>query len=214
MLTQDEYQAFLLAVAAVRDKAVGHLQTLSSPGAAIGFVTNLHRSVDKVVDQAVANGVHSECRVGCTYCCSARVEACVPQVLLIARAVKRLPTEAQEAVAERLRRYAQEVEEAGAAPVPCAFLVERQCSIYPMRPASCRRAHSLSKSDCANLAPSIPQDLDLIQGAEALMRGTAEAYAAIGLDADTVNLCQGVLLALSDAQAEARWARGGRLFEA
>ena len=76
--------------------------------------------------------------------------------------------------------------------------MDERCSIYPVRPAACRKAHSLSAPHCAEQSPTIPQNLRLLVDAEALMAGTALAYRDQPLPASAHELNAAVLAALND----------------
>ena len=96
---------------------------------------------------------------------------------------------------------------------PCSFLVHDRCTIYSVRPAACRKAHSLSAAHCAEQSPTIPQNLRLLVDAEALMAGTALAYRDQPLPASAHELNAAVLAALDGtasppAGALLRWYRG------
>ena len=96
---------------------------------------------------------------------------------------------------------------------PCSFLVHDRCAIYSVRPAACRKAHSLSAAHCAEQSPTIPQNLRLLVDAEALMAGTALAYRDQPLPASAHELNAAVLAALDGtasppAGALLRWYRG------
>ncbi|OGS80776.1 MAG: hypothetical protein A2061_03915 [Gallionellales bacterium GWA2_59_43] len=210
MLNNDEQLAYLDAIERVRQSAVNHLN--SNRGVAVDFVANLHRAVDKVAQQAGELDRKTECRPGCACCCSVRVEATEPEIFRIAREVKKLPPAQVTPLIERLRNFAATTDNASR--TDCAFLDEHLCSIYEIRPAVCRRAHSLSVESCKNFAPEIPQNLAMLLQADALMKGTSEAYRQVGLHASAHELCRAVLLALTDATAEARWHNGESVFPA
>ena len=95
----------------------------------------------------------------------------------------------------------------------CPFLKDRLCSIYQVRPAACRKAHSADVSQCEAHAPVIPQNLEIALNAEALLRGTSGAYRQRGFDASAHELVRAVLLALLDPSAQARWYNGEQVFE-
>jgi hypothetical protein len=63
-------------------------------------------------------------------------------------------------------------------------------------------------------APVIPQHLDMILDAEALIGGTSGAFRQRGLDGSAHELVRAVLLALVDPTAQARWFNGEQVFEA
>ncbi|MCK9200174.1 MAG: YkgJ family cysteine cluster protein [Gallionella sp.] len=208
MLSHDEQAAYLDSIERVRQSAVNHLG--SNRNVAIEFVANLHRAVDKVTRQSAGSGAQTECRPGCACCCSVRVEATEPEIFRIAREVKKLPADRVAAIVERLRNFAAATD--GAGRTDCAFLKDHLCSIYEVRPAVCRRAHSLSEESCKHFAPEIPQNLEILLQADALMKGTSEAYRQVGLHASAHELGSAVLQALTDETIEARWHDGEAVF--
>lgn len=210
MLSEDERKATLDAIERVRQSAVNHLGANRS--SAVYFIANLHRAVDKIAQQADL-GQKTDCRPGCEYCCSVRVEASEPEIFRIAREVRKRPPAQVAALIQRLQGF---VAAAATDDVPsrrdCTFLEERLCSIYEVRPAVCRRAHSLSAEKCMSLAPEIPQNLGMLLGANALMHGTSKAYRETGFQSSPHELNSAVLLALTDETAEARWHDGESVF--
>ena len=208
MLSYEEQTAYLDSIERVRQSAVKHLR--SNPGVAIEFIANLHRAVDHVMQQSNGTDQQLECRPGCACCCSVRVEATEPEIFRIAREIKKFPADQVTAIVERLRNFVAATD--GASRTDCAFLENRRCSIYAVRPAVCRRAHSLSAESCKHFAPEIPQSLDMLLRADALMKGTSEAYREVGLHASGHELCNAVLLALTDETAEAKWHNGESVF--
>lgn len=212
MLSEDEQAAYLDSIERVRQSAVNHLGSNRDASSTVDFVANLHRAVDKIAQQADL-GQKTDCRPGCACCCSVRVEASEPEIFRIAREVRKRPSAQVAALVERLQGC---VAAASADDTPsrrdCTFLEERLCSIYEIRPAVCRRAHSLSAEKCRSFAPEIPQNLEMLLGADALMHGTSEAYREIGLHSSPHELNSAVLLALTDETAEARWHEGESVF--
>jgi Fe-S-cluster containining protein len=210
MLSHDEQAALLLSIGRVRRAAASGLAALlpagadADPGPAIGFIVHLHRGLDDVARRAADTGPVPECQAGCAHCCRVRVEATDPEVLRIARALRELPAAQHAACVAALRGHA--------AGQDCGFLVAGHCSIYALRPAACRKAHSLSAQQCAAQAPQIPQNLKLLLDAEALMAGTAQAYGDLQLAATPHELNAAVLAALDDPAAELRWRRGEPVF--
>ena len=208
MLSHEEQAAYLDSIERVRQSAVKHLD--SNRNGAVDFVANLHRAVDLVMQQSNGTDRQMECSPGCDCCCSVRVEATEPEIFCIAREVKKLPADRIAAIVERL--YSFTAASDGASRTDCAFLEDRRCSIYEVRPAVCRRAHSLSAESCKRFAPEIPQSLDMLLRADALMKGTSAAYREVGLHAAGHELCNAVLLALTDETIETRWYNGESVF--
>lgn len=90
------------------------------------------------------------CARGCAHCCSLRVEVTEAEASLIATAIP-----AGDPRRERIAARAAELahvsrEERLRTRVPCALLGEdRACSVYDVRPLSCRAASSLDADACA-----------------------------------------------------------------
>ncbi len=209
MLTEEERNTVLESVQQVRHVAVLALRQLPDSSHAITFVANLHRGVDMVAMRAAKAGPTPECSAGCAYCCRVRVEATEPEILCIARTLGVLPPVQLAALVDKLRAHlAQASAVQGKERQDCPFLVNKLCSIYEIRPATCRKAHSLSVRKCETLALELPQNLDLLLQSEALMLGTAEAYRELNLPASPHELVAAVLTALTEPGAEALWYNG------
>jgi len=214
-LNSEETTAFLQSADKVREVAARHLNENRGSSLSITFVRNLQSGIDQVFSAAVDQGVAVACKLGCNHCCSARVEAIEPEVFRIAREIASRPLDELNAHIERLRVYVAMPRDA--VPwnrrTPCPFLIADLCSIYAVRPGVCRKAHSLDVAKCAANAPEIPQHLNIVLGAEALMKGTADAYREVGLPAAAHDLGPAVLLALTDPTAESRWLNGEAVFD-
>ena len=237
-LTEAERAAFLQSIARVRSAAGRALRaaqtsamqgaaadvtcviatgqapdaTESAAQAAVDFIAQLHQGLDTVAEQAGANGPQPACQAGCAHCCHLRVEATDPEVLHIAQHLQTLPSADQATTLRRLQQHAAAAS-VGITRQPCSFLVHDRCTIYSVRPAACRKAHSLSAAHCAEQSPTIPQNLRLLVDAEALMAGTALAYRDQPLPASAHELNAAVLAALDGtasppAGALLRWYRG------
>ena len=216
MLSSEEEAAFRASIAGVRRTAAGALERLQGSAQVVHFVANLQRGVDGVARRAWQAGPVPGCRAGCAHCCSLRVEATEPEIFRIAGKLLEQPEAEVAALVERLRLrvLAARSGPTGATRLECSFLEKGSlCSIYEVRPAACRKAHSLSVRACEAHAAVIPQNLRLVLDAEALMLGTAEAYRDVHLAASAHELLEAVLQALSDPTAEARWYAGEAVFD-
>ena len=210
LLDAREQSEFAQAAAGVQRIAGAQLAQARSPQAALALVSHLHRGVDRVFAQAKEMGTPIACKPGCSHCCSARVHASEPEVLQIAATLRTQSPQRLQVVLQRLRTHA-----AVAATMtvqnhhtPCPFLEDAQCTVYAVRPAVCRKAHALDATPCMRRDPEIAQSLNLIVKAEALMKGTSEAYQAAGLAAGSHELGSAVLQALGDPGALAQWHAG------
>jgi Fe-S-cluster containining protein len=169
------------------------------------------------------------CQPGCSFCChGVRVDVTAPEALTIARGFREaLPAEHVAVIRERVERHAQAVrtmtlEQRYRARTPCPLLdeVSNRCSVHDARPMRCRAHHSLSAADCESISlhPEepriIPRYPDVMEGHEAMILGQRRALVAEKLDVRSFDLSQALSVALSNEDAEERWARGERLFDA
>ena len=216
VLKPEEQTAFLQSVENVQKAAVSQLSAHPDERSVITFVQNLQQAVDRVVGAAVQQGARINCKAACSHCCNARVEAIAPEIFLIAEELGLLST---SALAEMLGRLQAHITAPSQEALPwkhrksCPFLEDHLCSIYQVRPAACRKAHSADVGACEASAPTIPQHLEIVLGAEALQRGTSGGYTQRGFDGSAHELVRGVLLALLDPSAQARWYAGEQVFE-
>lgn len=216
MLSPEEQAKFSRAAEKVRLAAIDALAADRGAAAALRFISNVQRGVDRVLQSALADGLKIDCKAGCDHCCSKRVEALDPEVFRIAAELGKRPPATLAVQIGRLRQHVAAVQESTAQTrsTPCPLLEGGMCSVYALRPAVCRKAHSLDVRQCATPGADIPQSLDLLLKAEALCKGSAGAYAHIGLAAAGRELGQALLLALTDPSAEVRWMNGEDVFHA
>jgi Fe-S-cluster containining protein len=175
---------------------------------------SLHASMDEVshsCDSSDTDDAPPACRVGCSHCCHARVEVSDPEAFYIARQLPGLPASHRESLIATLRVNAAQRASSPSSPVPCAFLSHEMCLIYEHRPATCRKAHSLSVRACANQAAQIPQNLHRVLQHEVLIEGTNRAYLANGLPAHTNELSAAVLAVLTGEVNADDWYCSGQV---
>jgi len=214
MMNPEEQAELWRSVDQVRQTVLTHLQANRSPTFAITFVANLQRGVDHIVQTARDQGLQFDCQAGCSHCCNVRVEALPPEVFQISNALKQLPSQEVEAWIARLRQHSAMVENVSVWDhhIRCPFLQDSLCSIYPVRPATCRKVHSFDVLQCKTPGSSLPQSFEVALKSEALIKGTAEAYVQCQWPASAHELGQAVLLALTDETAESRWYAGESVF--
>ena len=215
MLSDQERNELQSAITGVQRIAAAHLQNPRSPHTAIAFIANLHRGVDQLFQGALDAGVKIACKTGCNACCSVRVHATEPEIFQIANTLNQGPAAQREAVLIRLNDHAELASQLSISThrTPCPFLDAGLCSVYSVRPAVCRKAHSLDVNPCLSTAADLPQSLNLLLKSEALMSGTAAAYHQAGLPVSSHELGQAVRLALNDTTLQARWLAGETVFQ-
>lgn len=92
------------------------------------------------------------CRKGCDACCHQVIPLSPSEALLLAERVEAAPLSEQTILRERFASTAERLQDGGLGNAPlfnrtadyfrlglaCPFLVERSCSIHPLRPLACR----------------------------------------------------------------------------
>jgi Fe-S-cluster containining protein len=191
------------------------------------------QSIYEVVDAAVGLGQsimrHSPtnpsslaCAQGCAHCCHRPVGTSAPTVLRIAAALRATTTESELAgVLARVRALDEETH--GAAwtlaerpPRACAFLVNRACAIYEVRPFVCRAWNSADASACERALgeDSVEMRFDLFQRTTyaAIEHGLQAALRSSGLDAPDLELTAAIRVAMERPDACERWLAGEPVF--
>ena len=217
MLSDGEQSAVREAISRVRQKASVRLKVRRTAPAALGFVAVLHESVDKAIHQETAHGPTPECRVGCSHCCHLQVEATEPEALWIAQY---LQTHRADELGRLTQRLQEKAKHHGGRPISpavprmaCAFLEDQKCTIYAVRPATCRKAHSLSVRACETGAAEIPQSLSILLQSEVLITGTSQAFQESNLACAKHELSVAVLAAMSSPNAVQAWFQGNGLVD-
>ncbi|HTH94745.1 MAG TPA: YkgJ family cysteine cluster protein, partial [Rhodocyclaceae bacterium] len=178
---------------------------------ALKLVGNLHRAIDTVYQQGALGEYKPDCKAGCSHCCHLHVEVLDAEALQIAEEIRHRPPGELAILLERLQDQA--VMRNASPPMTrsisgCAFLADGLCSIYSVRPATCRKGHSLSVQQCREAASQLPQNLQVIAESEALIAGISGAYREAGLPSASRELAAAVLLALTDDAAKSKWYAG------
>lgn len=157
------------------------------------------------------------CGKACSHCCRTLVTATIPEILRLARAVKGR----KETTARVLEAAAKSKGLAQSAPnsarIPCPILEENLCSQYAARPMVCRALMSGSLAACVRVfeedrleaipfvAPSVDVRASVLMVLQAALR-------LAGLEHRHYELTQGLALALTVDDAEARWLAGEPVF--
>lgn len=166
------------------------------------------------------------CGRGCASCCTLRVTASAPEVLLVARFLRAVqPALLQRGIDLVGRLRAADARTAGLDEAqrvqlrqPCPFIAQGVCVIYQVRPLACRGHASHDRQACAEAAAGrraeVPHSQahrlmrSLVQNA--MLSALRDAGQAWGLH----ELNHALLLALDDPDSEARWLAGAEVFGA
>lgn len=123
------------------------------------FVKNLYLSVDEATERELSRlyteeGVVTSCKAGCYYCCGQHILISIIEAQNLVHYIKcEFSRDQIEALRVRTRKWHQwdstrsgrDNTEVFLTYQYCPMLVENECSIYPMRPLTCRTHFVCSK---------------------------------------------------------------------
>ncbi|MBT8140661.1 MAG: YkgJ family cysteine cluster protein [Gammaproteobacteria bacterium] len=135
---------------------------------------SLDRMDDLIAKTITASEAKPDCKPGCACCCKHyRVEVSTEEVFLILNFLRSgFTRQEQSEIKSRINANAAAVEkEHGEKQVrymPCAFLIDGNCSIYAARPSKCRGHHSLDVKKCESHVAGDLEGDDRVPRLEAL----------------------------------------------
>ena len=166
------------------------------------------------------------CGPGCSVCCAVYVSVLVPEAIAIALHLRERGGPDVLALLARLDEESRRLrwvsaEERLRLGVPCVFLAtDGQCSIYPVRPLTCRSVTSTDPELCRRAMNVTALDdeeewviMDLFQRLlfDETFRAVADALEGLALDPRSRELTAGVKGALDDPALAAAFLQGERL---
>ncbi|MEN9283912.1 MAG: hypothetical protein RLZZ179_1405 [Verrucomicrobiota bacterium] len=183
---------------------------------------HIEASVDGV---RKATGAETVCAPGCSFCCWLNIDALAHEVILIGAYVRAhwTPWEVEElrdaAAARRDRRQHQNHAQRQIDRQPCLLLKDGICSVYPVRPAACRRYFSRDLEACEALwkDPVAEAEVEfpvVHESGRAAAAAVHHAFLKAGLDASYYDLPSALAEALADPGCADRWRRGEKAFSA
>ncbi|MGR9046558.1 MAG: YkgJ family cysteine cluster protein [Gammaproteobacteria bacterium] len=162
------------------------------------------------------------CRKGCATCCTLRVTASAPEVLLIERYLRWTEFPGRKLnLAKRLEKTNQVTcglgeEQRVQLRRRCPFIEQGACMIYPVRPLACRGHACYDRQACVDAARGRLKEIpvsephrtfrSLIQNA--LLSALRDAGYAWGI----YELNQALTIALNDTSCQTRWLTGEEVF--
>lgn len=182
--------------------------------------------LDAVIASSIAaTGTKVDCQRGCDYCCYYKVSASASEIFLISNfLLTRVSAECVEAILGAARSNAEQIGRMTTAQhlasnIKCPLLVDGACSVYEVRPAMCRKHHSLNVTLCRQsfehpedtTIPN-PEEPQVAMRALAAIAGAREGIDKTGLDAGLYDLSAALVEACTDNKAEKRWKKGKKAF--
>jgi Fe-S-cluster containining protein len=165
------------------------------------------------------------CKEGCAWCCYKEVGTTVPEVLrMVTHLQQSLAPHELQALRERVARLHEQRKTAQTRSrsdtnIPCALLVDNRCSVYPVRPLTCRGFNSSDARRCElSLDPRIRADVPAYAPQQRLatlvLDGMRSGLAESGLSVALLELTAALHLALTDSDALDQWREGQPAFDA
>jgi len=180
------------------------------------FIANtsaeLHKDLDITVSYIQKNsGLTFDCKAGCVHCCvHSRVVHVLPsEAFYMVNQLKARLTELEiDGLIKALKIRSETPEEGD---FTCVFLKKGICSVYDIRPFTCRRHHSLDVEDCLPKGiypPEVSKSADLEDLASAQIAGYMSALETIHFSTIPIDLTQALLKVFTDPKAEQRCKKG------
>jgi Fe-S-cluster containining protein len=162
------------------------------------------------------------CHKGCSPCCTLRVTATAPEVILIARYIRWTEARTKDVnLAKRVVRADKETRgltEARRVKLkrPCPFILQGICAIYPVRPLACRGHACYDRQACVEAAAGRIQQIPLSEP-HRLVRSLVQnamqfALRDAGYPWSLYELNQAVSIALTEETCSTLWALGQDVF--
>lgn len=156
-------------------------------------------------------GIHLDCKKGCHYCCGLTVKVAMPELYIIFEHL--LKTHTQDELTDLQRQlsvYTEtfnrcETREEKIA-MPCTFLKDGVCSIYSVRPLSCRAWNSSDSDLCrrylTDFSLDIPTSISHYAPYDSVRKAVVSTLHVAGLQTTTEELNAGMLRLLEDEFGE------------
>jgi hypothetical protein len=178
---------------------------------------------EKTIAEFTAAG-DVQCRAGCSFCCYQNVDVTIPEAILVALQLgdeADLRRAAILSAADEFRELDDDTRIATGK--PCPLLVDKRCSVYNVRPITCRSLTSPDAARCHAAMQSLeagegPLPIEIYVVLRFLCGGEQGAIRGIcrdlGLQIDIVELTQTVAAIIRDPMLIERWASGEQVFVA
>lgn len=198
------YRQRLDVFLASRDAARGLMADALEEAPSLAGAVDAASTVADYADEAIAIVTEEyrpklECSAGCSYCCrKPGVLVTVPELLRIAVHLRdAFAAGALDAVRARARDYVERLDgrsfdEPTDESFPCPLLDDDRCSVYALRPLTCRGYNSTSSSACeqahASGGATVPLFALIKDASDGATVGTATALRDAGLNDALVDL--------------------------
>jgi Fe-S-cluster containining protein len=157
------------------------------------------------------------CRAGCSWCCHFTIDVRAVEVFRILDHLRAFPEPEQQRLRARIETNAQQLagldeEERARINIECAFLRDGQCSIYAVRPQTCRNYHATDVAGCQQ-AFEQPDNEDIdpdfapqfYQIGRSHVEAFSQALSEARFDQDVYEFNAALLTAMNEPDARSRF---------
>jgi len=209
------------------------ISTNRTPDGLQALVTNAIKTMEDLWEDLKCEAPNYACTKGCSWCCHQSVMVTAVEAIHAAQFLHDNLAEQEvlrlrDHVASRARKAdGLDNHERTDERIPCAFLMDDVCSIYPVRPLQCRGGFSEDAEYCKNLLENREETQQAVANGEiegkylllpkmlydSAQVGMAGALSKDGMNTQPLDLNAAMALALSDRNIAEKWLRGWPVFE-
>jgi Fe-S-cluster containining protein len=188
------------------------------------IVNDSHALSENLIEKEQATSTLSlDCKAGCSFCCYNQVGVTPAEVLVISDYLKtRLNKDELKALNGRITDLDKVTHNLNffdrkKSKLPCPLLVNNQCSVYEVRPLSCRGWNSTDVNDCQR-ALETREDVEIKVSGNHLMitnsisTGITRGLLEAGLRAAPLELTAALRIVLSKFNAAEKYLAGQNVF--
>ncbi len=208
---------------AQRLRTIESLRSGRTPLAVIAVAEHAAGLADQASRETLPRQPPLACQEGCAWCCHKVVGVSAPEVFRIAAFLEQTQSpEHLRATRERVNRVEEQREALAsdrwaAVRLPCPLLANDRCSVYPVRPLTCRGYASTDAGACERHVRSrarveVPLWAPTQRRSALLLDGLLAGLTEAGLRGERLALGLALRLALADPETQNGWLRGEPVF--
>jgi Fe-S-cluster containining protein len=208
------------------EDTAAELQTVKDKDGLKTVCSKAQRKLDEVFAAELFRSTATiACCSGCYYCCHVKVDIQPRDAFLIVDFIReRFSPERQADVLRTAHENWDKikpmtVDQHFMAVLPCPLLEQGKCSVYQVRPSSCRIAHSQRVEPCKQSVehPDLPEEsIELVPNLRFATAGAhlgiSRAFEKSGYDSQPYDLNAALIEATENPSSEKRWRDGKKAF--
>jgi hypothetical protein len=197
-----------------------------APEKTIELACNAMEFASGMIDNFLKMGPRQPaCRKGCSYCCHLPVEVSAPEILAIGQYVReKFSEEERQQLARAIDAHIATTEgmddrQRSVCRTPCPLLRDGACSVYEVRPLTCRGYHSFDAEPCRRDCEhptrnhTVPCNGLAYLAASQVGGGLSVALRSQRLDYRMLDLARALKIALENPELLRTWRDQPRVFD-